>query len=99
MLRGARLVVLVAASLAGSLALGLLPDEVTVIDGDAPTDDDAGEDNLNDAVNERGGVQATLVHAGADTGATAGEEDVHEEQHETHGGIDLHGRLVEVHTF
>ena len=46
----------------GSLALRLLPDEVAVVDGHTPADDDDGENKLNDTVNERGGVQATLGH-------------------------------------
>ena len=93
-LRGARSIDL--RSVSGSLAFGLLPEEVSVVDGNAPTDDDDGEHKLNDAVKDSGIVQSVLVHASADHGADSWDEDVDDKHHKTHRGVKLGGRFVEV---
>ena len=86
-------------SVSGSLAFGFLPEEVSVVDGHAPTDDDPSEHKLNDAVKKSGIVQSALVHASADHSAASWEEDVDEKHHKTHRGVKLRGRFVEVAHF
>ena len=96
-LRGARPLDL--RSVSGSLAFGLRPDEVSVVDGNAPTDDNAREHKLNNAEKDSGAVQSALVHASADHGANSWDEDVDDKHHKTHRGVKLGGRFVEVAHF